>query len=87
MPRLHSERSRSYPGEICPACGRTLRKPCGETCRVTGHKSVDVIVGKNVFIMQSRRLTTGNEPQRGSSHSAEGPNMKKVSGSVCSDRH
>jgi len=45
MPRLLSERSRSYPGRPARRAVAVSAAPCMATCRVIGQESAEVIVG------------------------------------------
>jgi len=49
MPRLLSERSRSYPGRPVRRAVAVLAAPCMATCRVIGQESAEAIVGAGSY--------------------------------------
>ena len=84
MLRLFSESSRSYPGRSV----RLAVAPCGSALygNMQGDRA-EVSRGHSRRRTSSRgSLMTGNEPEKGKSHPAEGLNMKKVSGPMNSER-
>jgi len=59
MPRLHSDRSRPYPGRPARQAVAVTAAPCVATCRVIGQESAEAIVG--VGSHPTGAWATGNE--------------------------
>jgi hypothetical protein len=57
MPRLHSERLRSYPG--IPVRRAVGAAPCVATCREFGQESAEAILGEGSH--HAGAMETGNE--------------------------
>jgi hypothetical protein len=60
MPRLHSERLRSYPGRPARRAVAVSVALCVATCKVIGQESAEVIVGEGSH--HTGVMETGNEP-------------------------
>lgn len=60
MPRLHSERSRSYPGRPVQLAVAESAAPYVVTCREFGQESAEAIVGEGSH--HAGAMGTGNEP-------------------------
>ena len=60
MLRLHSERSRSYPGRPVRQAVVASAAPCVATCRVIGQESAEAIVGAGRLPTEASEI--GNEP-------------------------
>ncbi|MGC2064133.1 MAG: hypothetical protein WA610_14250 [Thermodesulfovibrionales bacterium] len=59
MPRLHSDRLRSYPGRPVQLAVGVSAAPCVATCREFGQESAEVIVGVGSY--HEGAVVTGNE--------------------------